>query len=185
MNDTNLKNAICDALATWVRQRPGLNPHDYEPEGYRRAQRQVAIDKRDAEMLLVAVRGRDSITGERLIEAAKHSFGGRLEIKIVQLSAADYPQLTESERFVKVEIDYSAGQDETMEYRAAAAAVLASALWEHVRDSRPAANGKLMRQTASGYAVETDNIDGVSAGDWMRRHFRKEFGSRLQRRWFN
>lgn len=157
-----LKREICDALAAWIRRRPKLNARGYYDTSargeilkaglaaYCRTQRELARDKRDAETLLAVVRNRDSITVEMLLEASKQAYAGRLSLTP---GVADV-------------IEYTAGQDPTTEYRAAAASVLAYAI----------------RHTAIHEArARKEEVDG----DWVRSHFRKEFGSALQRRWFN
>lgn len=174
MSTDTLKTAICDALATWIRQRPGLEFGNYgDVSSYQSEMRSIAKDKRDAETLLQAVRWRDSITAEKLIEAAKHAFSGRLEIKVEK-----FWQVADGEKTLaaEVKIDYTTGRYWPTEYRKAAAAVLASALWEHARD---AGNG-------SGYAAGFKDQSGREPdGNELRTVFRKEFGSAMQRRWFN
>lgn len=174
MSTDTLKTAICDALATWIRQRSGLSFGNYgDVTSYRSEMRGIAKDKRDAETLLQAVRWRDSITGEKLIEASKHAFSGRLTFKVDKFWLVANGDKTVS---AEVEIDYTTGQYWPTEYRKAAAAVLASALWEHARD---ADNG-------SGYAAGFKETSGREPdGNELRTVFRKEFGSALQRRWFN
>lgn len=180
----NLKTQICDALAVWIRQRPGLetanyfSPYDRGEQlargisAYRGDARSIARDKRDAETLLTAVRYNDSITAEMLLDAAKHSYSGRLVI-------AQY-----RDKGVPVTIEYWTGQYWPTEYRKAAAAVLAGALWAATRDNMPEGS----RQGATEGALLYRNPTGaghVSAGDWMRKHFRNEFGSKMQKRWFD
>lgn len=182
MNNVTLKTQICDALATWIRQRPGLEFGNYgDVSSYRSEMRSIAKDKRDAETLLQAVRWRDSITAENLIEAAKRAFSGRLEIKIEKFwQVADSVKT----RAVEVKIDYTPGQYWPTEYRKAAAAVLASALWYYMKENMPSPVGKVVSMH-SGFETEAYGEAGLNAGDWLRRSFRKEFGSALQRRWFN
>lgn len=49
MNNVTLKTQICDALATWIRQRPGLEFGNYgDVSSYRSEMRSIAKDKRDA-----------------------------------------------------------------------------------------------------------------------------------------
>lgn len=194
MSTDTLKTAICDALATWIRQRPGLDPADYidtdsrgetraQGEAYfRSAQRELGRDKRDAETLLAAARYHGGVTAEVLQDAFKQSFGGRLECKVTDVMSAPQPiqhgailerPPAHAMRQV-VELDYTAGQNETTEYRAAAAAVLARALWIADRD------------TADGYGAGFKATAGRDPeANELRQHFRKQFGSGVQRRWFN
>jgi hypothetical protein len=182
VNNDILKQQICDALAAWIRQRPGLEFGSYgDVSSYRSEARGIARDKRDAETLLAAVRCNDSITGDMLLDAAKHSFSGRLEIKV-----RSHPGLRGVEnskpRAPRVEIEYTTGQYWPKEYRKAAAAVLAGALWSHMRDNMPKPDAVVATSFKERFG---DSHDGMSAGDWLRNRFRKEFGSKLQRRWFN
>lgn len=201
-----LKTSICDALATFIRQRPGLEYGNYgDVTSYRAECRSIARDKRDAETLLAAVRWRDSITGADLIEAARGAFSGRLTITAKHGHAIGWT----------VSINYCTGQYWPTEYRRAAAAVLASALWNWQRESMPAPvwfqvrtesawNGNAWtdrpleaftsRVAADAYAKANGGrivelydcgADFKPAGDWLRRKFRAEFGSALQRRYFN
>lgn len=193
-HNADLKQQICDALAVWIRQRPGLDYGNYVSPGtvsreqiesgrraYFKEVRDIARDKRDAETLLAAVRWRDSITAEHLLEAAKRAFSGRLEIRFTPTHHIDDSS--------KVQIEYCTGQYWPTEYRKAAAAVLASALHSAARADMPKPNGLKTLTRLKGdpaeYTAEFETIDGLPAGDWLRRHFRKEFGSALQRRWFN
>lgn len=191
MSTDTLKTAICDALATWIRQRPGLEFGNYgNVSSYRSEMRGISKDKRDAETLLQAVRWRDSITGEKLLDAFKHAYSGRLSARVFHKTSTGECKDPKHEvecldgNESRVELDYTTGQYWPTEHRKAAAAVLASALWEWQRDNMPAANGKLTRKHGP-FETTHDNIDGVTPGDWLRRSFRKEFGSALQRRWFN
>jgi hypothetical protein len=65
-------------------------------------------------------------------------------------------------------LDYCTGQYWPTEYRRAVCAVLASALWDHYRD---------------GFAASAK--PGESAGDAIRRCFRREYGRRIAARWFD
>lgn len=149
------KQAIIYAIDKFIRQRSGLefvNYGDIVP--YRAEIRRIARDKRDAERLLAFVAIRDTITAEMLIQAAKSSYAGRLSIV---------------ERNGKVDIDYCVDQYFPTEYRKAAAAVLASAIWDWTRV----------------FCNIGDRIyNGKSGGDWLRSHFRREFGRGMQSRWF-
>lgn len=110
-------------------------------------------------------------------------------------------------------IDYCTGQYFPTEYRRAACAVLSQALWDYRRDDMPApdAFGVSCLQDGGGFGPATSKrfatreeaeqyaatvagsrsplVDplyrGKSAGDFLRYSFRREFGARLARRWFD
>lgn len=169
-----VKELICNALAAWIRKRPGLNPRDYFGEtdrgktlaagvaAYRSMQREVGREKHHAETLLAAVRARDSITTEALQEAFRRAFAGRLSCDLNYEEGQQPPY--------SATLEYTAGQDPHTEYRAAAAAVLANALWY---------------ATVPEVARNAQVAESEVHADLVRQHFRKEFGSALQRRWFN
>jgi hypothetical protein len=77
------KQAIIDALSTWIRQRPGLEYANYgDVTSYRAECRSIARDKREAETLLAAVKWRDGITADDVIAAARSAYSGRLTIRM-------------------------------------------------------------------------------------------------------
>ena len=47
------------------------------------------------------------------------------------------------------------------------------------------ASAALAREASKFNARVTVRYDGMSAGDWLRRYFRREFGATMQRRWFD
>jgi hypothetical protein len=100
---------------------------------------------KDARTLLRSVE-LSSITAPELLEAFS-AFCGRL-----QITAADKPG--------EYRLDYCTGQYWPTEYRKAAAAVLAQALWNYHRDD-------------------------TSTGDELRGKFRRMFGRGMQLAWFN
>jgi hypothetical protein len=119
------KAAIVSALETFIRSRPGLEYANYGClSAYRSEARSITRDKRDAETLLDAVRYQDTITADCLIAAARGAYSGRLSI--VEREDGE------------VAINYCTGQYYPTEYRRAACAVLASALWAARRDRMPA-----------------------------------------------
>ncbi len=67
--------------------------------------------------------------------------------------------------------------------------MLASALWNYTREhAMPAPSGKVKRVSGVGAfrtVSEHDSINGLSPGDWLRKHFRAEFGRSIGNRWFN
>lgn len=167
-HDTQLKQQICDALEAWVNKRPKFGEEQVSAS----ERREVSRDKRDALTFLAVIRNRDSITVEHLQAAFAQAFSGRLECHI-------NPTLPEKDR---VRLEYTQGQYGPVEYRAAAASVLAYTLRYNVlRHDMPPATFK---QSANGH-VREELRDGLSPGAWVRRYFRREFGSRMQRSWFN
>lgn len=109
-----------------------------------------------------------------------------------------------------VAVDYCTGQYFQTEFRADVACVLASALWDWTREyAMPTAVGHRVRYvdgTESGMlglhaamAIASESRSShvvdyyrtspggrmLSAGDWLRRYFAREFGSHLARRYFN
>jgi len=175
------KQAICDALARWIKQRPGLEYGNYgNPTSYRAECRSIARDKREAETLLAAVRWRDGITADDLIKAAQGAYSGRLSIVARPCSPDRY----------LFAIEYCTGQYWPTEYRRAVCAVLASALWEYTREkampvSDDAQRFKNNEPTQHQYLWRNAyRGEWLSPGDWLRRHFRKEFGRGIASRWF-
>jgi hypothetical protein len=149
------KEQILTALSAWIRQRPGLEFGNYGALApYRAELRQIAKDKRDAETLLAAVAIRDSITADDLLKGFS-AYSGRLQI---------------SEHNGRARLDYCTGQYWPTEYRKAAAAVLASVLWERKR---------------ADCNSDVDNRQHRSLGDEIRHSFKREFGRSIQQRWFN
>lgn len=208
MSTDTLKTSICDALAAFIRQRPGFDYANYgDAASYRADSRRASLQKRDAETLLQAVRWRDSISGADILEAAR---GARLTITV--LPTTDDPR-------TGITIDYCTGQYFPTEFRAGVCRVLSSALWNWQRESMPepacysvigwgvwqgstfthqrfgtctdrASAEELLADSGGqsvGHVQEMYSCDGrpMSAGDWLRAKFRREFGSSLARRWFN
>ncbi len=144
------RESILDALEAWVRQRPGLAWSTYSTSDYNASRRAFMGDKkkieqhgRDARVMLAAIRWRRSIGSADLREALRSAYSSRL--------------LWSGGR-----LDYRTGQYWPTEYRAAACAVLASALWYHWRASAPKDSG----------------------ADWIRAKARAELGRGLVGRWF-
>lgn len=141
------KPVILSALRAWIVQRPGFEPRNYTPESYRADCRRVARQRRDAVELLNFVEPRDAITSPMLARAFRDAFSGRLSWDGVRLS-------------------YCTGQYWPTEYRAAACAVLASAVRAWLRD-------------------EHCPKDEPHKGDWIRAAARRKFGRGLASRWFD
>ncbi len=139
------------ALRAFIAQRPGLDYANYgDPKSYNAEARSIRRDGSDARQILAIVEARDEITAEDLQRAAQSAFCGRLSLV---------------EKGDKVGVDYCVGQYWPTEYRAAACAVLAQALWDDERRHRPAGE--------------------EHPGDAMRRNFRIMFGRAIQKRWFD
>lgn len=165
------RQMILAALAAFIRSRPGLEFANYgDVTAYRSEQRSIARAKRDAETLLSAVNWRDGIDADALLRAARSSFSGRLSI-------------TERDDG-RVAIDYCAGQYYPTEYRNAACAVLASALWEYTRE-KACPEGDRVRTNARGETEYLSHGKWMRPGAWLRDYFRREFGVTMQRRWFD
>jgi hypothetical protein len=157
------KQDILHVLSAFVAQRPGLEPGNYDSESsYRAESRRITRDRHDYDTLAAAVAWR-SIDADALI-AATSAYCGRLQIK-------------EGGKGRRVTVDYCTGQYFPTEYRRAACAVLAKALWDYTRNH---AMPEPMK-TPDGREL----YDGRSAGEWLRRYFRREFGARLARSWFD
>lgn len=198
----NRKEAICNALAAFIRQRPGLDPRNYISHGaddagrraYFSEQRAIARDKRDAETLLLAVRHNDGISADYILEAARSAYSGRLTLTLetrermpaATSAGGNYADRPYTETLCK--IDYCTGQYFPTEYRRAVAAVCASALWSWQREHMPS-RAKLVigDESKTHTRQEGYELGGkiVSAGDWLRRKFRQDFGSAIQKRWFD
>jgi hypothetical protein len=159
------KNELIQALRAWINQRPGLDFANYgDVTSYRAELRGITRQRADALQLLRAVELRDSITAEHILEAFPRAFMGRLEWKAGKL-------------------EYCEGQYWPTEYRAAACAVLASILWGYMRACMPAPADGDGNLTSFRYRLPSGKI--VSGGEWLRRHFRAEFGRGIASRWFN
>lgn len=128
---TNDKTAIIDALYSWIKQRPGLEFGNYgDVTAYNSEMRGITKDLHHARELLRYV-GNSQITGDQLANAFKHAFSGRLT-------------------WDGTKLDYCTGQYWPTEYRRAACAVLASAIWDYWRDGMEGDNkGERLRKSAN------------------------------------
>jgi hypothetical protein len=202
------KQAILNALSAFANQRPGLDPRNYISHGmdsagraaYRAEVRSITKDLHHARTLLRAVELSDGITADDLIKASTRAFSGRLTI------AEDAPGTA-----MPFTLDYCTGQYWPTEYRRAVAAVCASALWDYTREKcMPPATWHVDYEDGTKYHAysEQDARDHwarcagrnergagnlrqsygkqmVSAGDWLRAHFRQQFGRGIASRWFS
>ena len=106
------------ALRAFIHQRPGLEPRNYgDVSSYRSEMRSITKDLHDARALLDYVEPRADITADMLREAFRSAYSGRLS--------------WDAERGA---LDYCTGQYFPTEYRKAACAVLASAIWDYLRE---------------------------------------------------
>ena len=154
---TTERELILEKLDAFVRQRSGMDYRNYgDAASYRSEQRSITRDLHDYRALRSAVQWRESIDAAALKEAFR-AFSGRLTWDGKRL-------------------DYCIGQYFPTEYRKAACAVLASALWDYTREHA-------MPLAPDGRAA--DRPGGLSPGGWLRRHFRREFGRGIATRWFS
>jgi hypothetical protein len=117
------KIQILALLRAHINSRPGLEFANYgDMKLYRAEARSIARQKRDALTLLRAVEWRDSLTAAHLVDGFR-AFSGRLKL--------------ETRDDGTHALSYCVGQYYPTEYRAAAAAVLASVLWDLMRESMP------------------------------------------------
>lgn len=126
--DYDARRATLDALATWIAQRPGLDPRDYirgsqDRAGlaaYRSDARSITRDLRAARAGIAAVE-RSGIPATELHDAFRDAYAERLSVVVSPKPDGGY----------RVRLEYTTGQYWPTEYRAAAAAVLARALWTY------------------------------------------------------
>lgn len=154
------KQQIIDLLEAWIKQRPGLDPANYgfpvygmeawkeAKRAYTSESRRITAQLHDARELLRAVELSGGLDADTLLNAFR-AFSGRLSIK----QDGDEWRL-----------EYCTGQYWPTEYRAAACAVLASALWDYHRE---------------------DYNDSEHPGDEMRKMFKRRFGTGLASRWLD
>lgn len=173
------KQAILDALDAFVRQRSGMEFGNYgDVKSFRAEQRRVTRDLHDYRAIRQAVALRDSITADMLLEASRSAFSGRLEI-VAPHTDSQYNGHNLSDHWY---IAYCTGQYFPTEYRKAACAVLASALWYWTREhAMPAPK----RETGKPDDGLHELYNGMSAGDWLRKNFRREFGRHIASRYFD
>lgn len=172
------KQMIIHALRAFIGQRSGIDFRDYQCGNYQDSRRAFNGDYlpilrhgRHARQLLREVELRESITAEDLIEASR-AFSGRLQFKFSAGGAT-------------CAVDYCTGQYFPTEYRSAACAVLASALWAYWRESMPEPKTR-QHGGADNLPMQTVmTYDGLSAGDWLRRKARRELGRSIAAKWFN
>lgn len=184
------KQMILHALDAFVCQRSGIESGNYfSPydrgeswvegvKAFRAEQRSITRDLRDYRALRLVVGLRTDITAEDL---ERDAFGGRLTLSFRETATKSGPA-------GGAILDYCTGQYFPTEYRKAACAVMASALWARKRLDMPPADGTFKKIIGKGpFAREADfdNVQGKSPGDWLRASFRAEFGRGIAGRWFS
>jgi hypothetical protein len=193
MNMEARKQAILDALDAFTRQRAGLDYRNYcsgygDTEGrkaYFAEARSITRDLHDYRELRKAVGYADSITADMILEASRSAFRGRLTLK-------EFEPAPGAPNSGAVSVDYCTGQYFPTEYRKAACAVLAQTLWQWTRElcmpsgaNRDGDRYWLDSVKQTGGTTHTGRGDFVSAGDWLRAHFRQQFGRGIASRYFN
>lgn len=204
------KQAILAALDSFVAQRSGMDPNNYgDVASYRSEQRSITRDLHDYRALRAAVGYRDSITADMLLAASRDAFSGRLTISQCTHGSTALTQCGANRKHVwcgdcdpapsaqchwcngrgysparhgATVIEYCTGQYFPTEYRKAACAVLARTLWYWTREhAMPAPIAK------SGDHTYYPMVPGklLSAGDWLRANFVREFGRGIASRYFN
>jgi hypothetical protein len=151
---------ILDALSRFIAQRPGLEPRNYI-SGWNDTAGRKAYRAESRQVT------RDRHDAERLLREVALS---AMPTETLREAFRAYSgRLTFSEnRQGGAVLDYRTGQYFPTEYRRAACAVLSQALWDYHRDDYAASARK-----------------GESAGNAIRRNFRRRFGARFARRWFD
>jgi hypothetical protein len=143
------KETLLHALAAFIAQRSGIDFRDYASGDYKASREAFLGDYRpilkhgkQARAMLAWV-SRKSITAQDLAKAAE---SGRLSFVVKGENAT---------------VDYAIGQYFPTEYRAAACAVLARAIWDYFR-----------------------NGCGYTSPDQIRKAARREFGRGIASAWF-
>lgn len=140
------RTQILHALDAFIESRPGFDPANYmgAPQAYRSDARTALRDLHHGRALLRAVSWRDGIDASMLL-ANKHH---RIDFRSTETGHT-------------LEVDYCTGQYYPTEYRAAACATLASALWAYFRE-----------------------LCGCKTADEIRTMARRELGRSIANRWF-
>lgn len=142
------KTQILKLINAHVAQRSGIDPRNYGGREYfMQDYNRILQHGKDARALLTFVSNEWKITADDLRQALLSAFSGRLELK---------------EKDGKHYLFYCTGQYFPTEYRAAACAVLAYAIWGFIRQ-----------------------MPAMDTGDDIRKQARKMFGRAIAERWFN
>lgn len=158
------KNDLLALLYTFVNKRPQLEFGNYgDRAAYRSEIRSITRQRADALKLLRAIELRESITAADIIAA----FTGRLTLGTNK---------------GKLCLDYCTGQYWPTEYRAAVARLAATLLWAYFARNMPTPAGIL-----NGSPIYHGSKPGMgnTAGQWLRRKAKAEFGRGIASRWFN
>lgn len=164
------------ALYAFICQRSGIEFGNYQSGDWKQSRKCFMGDYRpilrhgkQARQLLRAIELRSSITAQNIIDATR-AFSGRLQL---------------IERDGKVAVDYTTGQYFPTEYRKAACAVLAQCLWDYFRSNMPEPTVK-QYGSSEDLPMRTECLyDGLSAGAYIRKTARREFGRSIVSTWFN
>lgn len=175
----NERNQILNALQSFIRQKPGMEPGNYDPKGYRNERAQVLRDLHHAETLLAAVRWRTGIDAGKLKEAFPRAFSGRLTWIPAGEQFDHHSGGAHTSTSPYGRLEYCTGQYFPTEYRKAVCAVLASALWEYWRDGLKAI------PVAGTEGAKVYGPELLSAGAYIRKSARKEFGVTIAKRYFD
>ena len=176
------KQAMVNALYKFINQRSGIEYGNYQSGDWKATRdcfmgdyRPILKHGRHARQLLRFVERCDSITAEMLLEASR-AYSGRLQFIQRWKNAAKTPcadcgvkpgmahkeTCSGGSHQLWVGVDYTTGQYFPTEYRKAACAVLAQAIWDWFR-------GKCNYET----------------GEAIRKAARREFGRAIASTWFN
>lgn len=212
MNTTpdTLKASIVEALHQFIKQRPGLDWRNYgDAQAYRAEMRSITRDLNHARTLLRQVE-LSGVTGQGLLNAARGSRltlteapdGVRVDYCTGQYFPVEY-------RAAVARLCASALWDYARDRAMPSAAYAVE--WKNERGEWVAARkiyrdaaladfaAKLTREMLQrealtafdtpppryGETTVVERYDGLSGGEWLRRHFRREFGRGLASRFFN
>ena len=165
------RDQILDLLETFINSRPGLEFANYgDVSAYRAESRAITKDRDHALTLLRYVRW-TSIDAAALRAAFRDAYSGRLTLGETRVCKECHRDPTlQHNHAPRFTLSYCTGQYYPTEYRRAACAVLASAIWYYWRDK----------------CMPPDSVlNGVRPGDWIRRKALAEFGRTIADRWFN
>ncbi len=184
------RDQILTVLRTFINSRPGLNFANYgDVSAYRSEQRAITKDRDHALTLLQYVTWNRSIDADALRAAFRDAYSGRLSLGWRAFGALKWQRCADlpadhDYSGGQFALDYCTGQYYPTEYRRAACAVLASAIWDYWRDG--CMPSKHSAPNWDGDKVYSEALRRfVSPGDWLRAKARAEFGRTIARRWFN